>query len=198
MSDNNRDTSSRYGNNEERQQSRNDRNDDGQQRNHSSNENRPDYSDNGKSNQYRNQSRNNSDHHNRQYNNNSMSDSNSNFQNGQGYTPAEFYEGFNQNSSYGFQSNDRDLEQSSSHSDIYTKYLELQVRMLTQASTLQGPSMNSDEFSASQSYSSNSSQLKPTRVYPNYSEFGNGTSSCGSVRPEFIQRTREPAGPNVV
>ena len=50
-SDNNRDTSSRYGNNGERQQSRNDRSDDGQQRNRSSNQNRPDYSVNGYSNQ---------------------------------------------------------------------------------------------------------------------------------------------------
>ena len=49
--DNNRDTSSRYGNNGERQQSRKYRSDDGQQRNRSSNQNRPDYSDNGYSNQ---------------------------------------------------------------------------------------------------------------------------------------------------
>ena len=40
--------------------------DDGQQRNRSSNQNRPDYSDNGNSNQYRNHSRNNSDYDNRQ------------------------------------------------------------------------------------------------------------------------------------
>ena len=60
---------------------RDDRNDDGQQRNCSSNQNYPDYSDNGYSNQYRNQSRNNSDDDNRQYNSNSVS--NSNFQNDQ-------------------------------------------------------------------------------------------------------------------
>ena len=151
-SDNNRDTSSRYGNNGERQQSRNDRNDDGQQRNRSSNRNCPDYSDNGNLTQYRNQSRNNSDYDNRQYNNN--------VQNGKEYNSRgnQNYEEFDQNSSYRFQNNNRDLEQSSSHSDIYTKYLELQVRMLTQASTLQDPSINSDEFSASQSCSSNSSQ----------------------------------------
>ena len=69
------------------------------------------------------------------------------------------YEGFNQDSSYCFQNNDRDLEQSNSRSSIYTKYLELQIRMLKQASTLQRPSINSDEFSASQSCSSNSNQL---------------------------------------
>ena len=90
-----------------------------------------------------------------------MSNSNFNFQNGQGYNSRgnQNYEGFNQNSSYPFQNNDRDLEQSSSQSSMYTKYLELQIRMLQQTSTLQGPSINSDEFSASQSCSSNSSQL---------------------------------------
>ena len=152
--DNNRETSSRYGNNGERQQSRNDRNDDGQQRNRSSNQNCQDYSDNGNSNQYRNQSRNNSDYDNRQYNYNSMSNSNSNFQNGQGYNSRgnQNYEGFDLNSPYRFQNNDRELGQSSSQSAIYTKYLELQVRMLTQASSLQGPSINfSAEFSASNS-----------------------------------------------
>ena len=53
--DNNRDTSSRYGNYGERQQSRNYRSDDGQQHNRSSDQNRPDYSDNWNSNKNRNQ-----------------------------------------------------------------------------------------------------------------------------------------------
>ena len=167
-SDNNRDTSSRYGKNGERQQSRNDRSDDGQQRNRYFNQNRPDYSDNGNSNQNRNQSRNNSDDDNRQYNNNSISKSNFNFQNDQGYNSRrnQNYEGFNPNSSYRFQNNDRDLEQSSSQSSIYTKYLELQIRMLQQASTLQGTSINSDKFSASQSCSSNSNQLGYIQTTP--------------------------------
>ena len=71
----------------------------------------------------------------------------SNFQNGQGYNSRrnQNYEGFNQDSSYRFQNN----EQSNSQSSIYTKYLELQIRMLQQTSTLQGPSINFDEFSAS-------------------------------------------------
>ena len=89
-----------------------------------------------------------------------MSNSNFNFQNGQAYNSRgnQNYKGFNQNSTYRFQNNDRDLVESSFQSAIYTKYLELQVRMLTQASFLQGPSINSDEFSASQSCSSNSNQ----------------------------------------
>ena len=72
-----------------------------------------------------------------------MSNSNFNFQNGQGYNSRgnQNYEGFNPDSSYRFQKNDRDLEQSSSQSSMYTKYLELQIRMLQQTSTLQGPSM---------------------------------------------------------
>ena len=164
-SDDNRGTSCRHGNNGERQQSRNDRSDDGQQRNRSSNQNRPDYSDNGYSNLNRNQSRDNSDYDNRQYNNNSMSNSNFNFQNGQGYNSRgnQNYEGFNPNSSYRFQNNDRDLEQSSSQRSIYTKYLELQIQ---QASTLQGPSIYSDEFSASQSCISNSNQLGYIQTTP--------------------------------
>ena len=90
-----------------------------------------------------------------------MSNSNFNFQNGQGYNSRgnQNYEGFNQDSSYRFQNNDRDVEQSSSQSSICTKYLELQIRMLQQTSTLQGPSINSDEFSTSQSCSSNLNQL---------------------------------------
>ena len=94
----------------ERQQSWNDRGDDGQQRNRSSNQNRPDYSDNGYSNQNRSQSRNNSDYKNIQYNNNSMSNSNFNFQNGQGCNSCgnQNYEGFNQDSSYRYQNNDWD------------------------------------------------------------------------------------------
>ena len=39
-------------------------------------------------------------------------------------------------------------------------------------------------------------QLKPARVYTKYSEFGEDESS-GSARPEFIQRIRERAEPNV-
>ena len=90
-----------------------------------------------------------------------MSNSNFDFQNCQGYNSRgnQNYEGFNQDSSYLLQNNDRDLDQSSSQSSIYTKYLELQIRMLQQTSSLQGPSINSDEFSASQSCRSNSSQL---------------------------------------
>ena len=83
-----------------------------------------------------------------------MSNSNSNFQNGQGHISRgnQNYDGFNQNSSYSFQNNDWELDQSSSQGAIYTKYLELQVRMLTEASSLQGPSINfSAEFSASNS-----------------------------------------------
>ena len=53
-SDNNQDKSSRFGNNGERQPSRNYCSDDGQQRNRSSNQNSPDYTDNGYSNQNRN------------------------------------------------------------------------------------------------------------------------------------------------
>ena len=89
-----------------------------------------------------------------------MSNSNSNSQYGQGYNSRgnQNYEGFNPDSSYRFRNNDRDVNQSSSHTDIYTKYLKLQIRMLKQASTLKGPSINSDEFNASQSYSSNSNQ----------------------------------------
>ena len=90
-----------------------------------------------------------------------MSNSNFNFQNDQGYNSRgnQNYEGFNQEFSYRSQNNDRDVEQSSSRSSTYTKYLELQIRMLKQTATLQGPSINSDEFSASQSCSSNSNQL---------------------------------------
>ena len=97
-----------------------------------------------------------------------MPNSNSNFQNGQGcnFRGNQTYEGSNQNSSYRFQNNDRELNQRSSHSNIYTKYLELQVRMLTQASSLQGPSINSDEFSASQICSSNSNQRGHIQTTP--------------------------------
>ena len=97
-----------------------------------------------------------------------MSNSNFNFQNGQGYNfrGNQNYEGFNQDSSYRFQNNDRDLEQSCSQSSMYTKYLELQTRILQQISTLQGPRINSDEFSASQSCSSNSSQLGYIQTTP--------------------------------
>ena len=97
-----------------------------------------------------------------------MSNSNFNFQNVQGYNSRgnQNYEGFNPNSSFRFQNSDRDLEQSSSQSSIYTKYLELQIRMLKQASTLQGPIINSNEFSASQSGSSNSNQLGYIQTIP--------------------------------
>ena len=95
-----------------------------------------------------------------------MSNSNFNFQNDQGYNSRvnQNYEGFNQDSPYRSQNNDREVEQSSSPGLIYTKYLELQIRMLKQTVTLQGPSINSDEFSASQSCSSNSSQLRAVCV----------------------------------
>ena len=120
-----------------------------------------------------------------------MSNSNFHFQNDQGYNSRgnQNYEGFDQDSSYRFQNNDRDVEKKSSPSSIYTKYLQLQICMLKQTASLQGPSINSDEcsathpsrttkpkirilgivvrercvalheFSASQSCSSNSSQL---------------------------------------
>ena len=89
-----------------------------------------------------------------------MSNSNFHFQNGQGYNSRgnQNYEGSNQDSSCRFQNNDRDLEQNSSQSRI--------VPMLQQTSTLQGPSINSDEFSASQSCSSNSSQLGYIQTTP--------------------------------
>ena len=81
---------------------RDDRNDDGEQRNRSSNQNRQDYSNNRNSNQNRNQFRNNSNYDNRQYNNNGIPNSNSNFQFGQGYNSRgnQDYEGFNPDSSY--------------------------------------------------------------------------------------------------
>ena len=145
-----------------------------------------------------------------------MSNSNFNFQNDQGYSSRgnRNYEGFNQNSSYRFQNNNRDLEQSSSQSSIYTKYLEPQIRMLQQASTLQGPIINCDEFSASQSYSSNSQscgyiQTTPSSVTTRpvvapqgamvYTSRPMGSRGIDrSTRPEFIQRIRERNGPNVV
>ena len=84
----------------------------------------------------------------------------SNSQYGQGYNSRgnQNYEEFNSNSSYRFQNDDQELDQSSSQSSIYIKYLELQVCILKRASTLQGPSIKSDKFSASQSCSSNSNQ----------------------------------------
>ena len=82
---------------------------------------------------------------------------NFNFQNDQGYNchRNQNYEGFNQDSSYRSQKNDRDVEERSSPRSIYTKYLQLQIRMLKQTASLQIPSINSDEFSASQNCSSN-------------------------------------------
>ena len=85
-----------------------------------------------------------------------------------------------------------DVKESNSPSSIYTKYLQLQIRMLKPTASLQGPSINSDEFSASQSCSSNSNQLGYIQ------QLGDDTSSCCSTRPDFIQPAREPAGPNVV
>ena len=63
-----------------------------------------------------------------------MSNSNFNFQNDQGYNSRgnQNYEGFNQDSSYRSQNNDRDVNENSSPSSIYTKYLQLQIRMLKQ------------------------------------------------------------------
>ena len=97
-----------------------------------------------------------------------MSNSNFNFQNDQGYNSRgnQNYEGFNQDSLYRSQNNDRDVEESSSPSSIYKKYLQLQIRMLKQTAALQGPSINSDEFSASQSCSSNSNQLGYIQTTP--------------------------------
>ena len=99
-----------------------------------------------------------------------MSNSNFNFQNDQGYNSRgnQNYEGFNLDSSYRSQYNDQDVEEISSPSSIYTKYLQLQIRMLKQAASLQGPSINSDEFSASQSCSSNSSQLVYIQTTPSF------------------------------
>ena len=86
-----------------------------------------------------------------------MSNSNFHFQNDQGYNSRgnQNYEGFNQDSSYRSQYNDQEEEENSSPSSIYTKYLQLQIHMLKQTASLQGPSINSDEFSALQSCSSN-------------------------------------------
>ena len=97
-----------------------------------------------------------------------MSSSNSHFQNDQGYNSRgnQNYEGFNQDSSYRSQYNDQEGEENSSPSSIYTKYLQLQIRMLKQTASLQGPSINSDEFSASQSCTSNSSQLGYIQTTP--------------------------------
>ena len=97
-----------------------------------------------------------------------MSNPNFNFQNDQGYNSRgnQNYEGFNQNSSYRSQYNDQDVEENSSSSSIYTKYLQLQIRMLKQAASLQGPSIDSDEFSASQSCSSNSNHLGYNQTTP--------------------------------
>ena len=76
------------------------------------------------------------------------------------------YEGFNQDSSYRSQYNDQEGEENSSSSSIYKKYLQLQIRMLKQTASLQGLSTNSDEFSASQSGSANSSQLGYNQTTP--------------------------------
>ena len=97
-----------------------------------------------------------------------MSNSNFNFQNDQGCNSRgnQNYEGFNQDSSYRSQYNDQEVEENSSPSSIYTKYLQLQIRMLKQTASLQGPSINSDEFSASQSCSSNLSQLGYIQTTP--------------------------------
>ena len=65
-------------------------------------------------------------------------------------------------SSYRSQYNDQEGEENSSPSSIYTKYL----HMLKQTASLQGPSINSDEFSASQSCSSNSNQLGYIQTTP--------------------------------
>ena len=80
-----------------------------------------------------------------------MSSSNFHFQNDQGYNSRgnQNYEGFNQDSSYRSQYNDQEVEENSSSSSIYKKYLQLQILMLKQTASLQGPSTNSDEFSAS-------------------------------------------------
>ena len=87
--------------------------------------------------------------------------SNSSFQNDQGYNSRgnQNYEGFNQDSSYRSQYNNQEVEDNTSPSSIYMKYLQLLIRMLKETASLQGPSINSDEFSASQSCSSNSNQL---------------------------------------
>ena len=97
-----------------------------------------------------------------------MSNYNFNFQNGQGYNSRgnQNYEEFNQDSSCRSQYNDQEVEENSSPSSIYTKYLQLQTHMLQQTASLQGPSINSDEFSASQSCSSNSSQLGYIQTTP--------------------------------
>ena len=60
-----------------------------------------------------------------------MSSSNFHFQNDQGYNSRgnQNYEGFNQDSSYRSQYNDQEGEENSSSSSIYTKYLQLQIRM---------------------------------------------------------------------
>ena len=90
------------------------------------------------------------------------------FQNDQGYNSRGNHnnEGFNQESSYRSQYNDQEVEENSSPSSIYTKYLQLQIRMLKQTTSLHRPSINSDELSASQSCSSNSSQLGYIQTTP--------------------------------
>ena len=134
-----------------------------------------------------------------------MSSSNFRFQNDQGYNSRgnQNYEGFNQNSSYRSQYNDQEGEENSSPSSIYTKYLQLQIRMLKQTASLQGPSTNSDEFSASQSGSANSSQLGYNQTTPSSvmtlpvvappgpsssDELGNqqGPTSSREVQPKFL------------
>ena len=72
----------------------------------------------------------------------------------------------NQNSSYRSQYNDQEGEENCSPSSICTKYLQLQICMLKLTASLQGPSINSDEFSASQSCSSNLSQLGYNQTTP--------------------------------
>ena len=81
-----------------------------------------------------------------------MSNSNFNFQNDQGCNSRgnQNYEGFNQDSSYRSKYKDQDVEENSSQSSVYTKYLQLQIRMLKQTASLQGPSINSDEFSVTE------------------------------------------------
>ena len=67
-----------------------------------------------------------------------MFNSNFHFQNDQGYNSRgnQNYEGFNQDSSYRSQYNDQEGEENSSQSSIYTKYLQLQIRMLKQTAAL--------------------------------------------------------------
>ena len=102
------------------------------------------------------------------------------------------YEGFNPDSSY---CNEQELDQSSSQSSIYTQYLERQVHMLKQASTLQGPAqtlMSCSSDSNQQGYiQTTPSSVRTSQVAPqgpsSPNEQGNQQSQTSSR--EVLQLT---------